>query len=251
MKYIVKIAPEYERYRDKIEKIVREGMPEDGEVIYRGRNILYRTKLGDEPVIVKEFKKPNIVNAYAYTTVRTSKALRSYENSVRMREAGFSAPRPIAYGEARSGIKLKESCYICAELTGAHEMRNWEENPDCENLVRALAREMVRLHEAGIWHKDFSPGNVLYTGNAEDGYQFHYVDLNRMKFGVHDRSKLYRMFRAMNLKPEETRRLGRLYGEESGLDPAEMETEAVRQLEGYFAERRRKERFKGGVRREE
>lgn len=244
MKYIIKIAPEYDAYREKIEKIVKGGMPEDAEVIYRGRNILYRTMLGDEPVIVKEFRKPNIVNAYAYTTVRTSKAVRSYENSARMRELGFSAPRPIAYGETRSGIKLKESCYICAEIEGATEMRNWEENPDCENLVRALAREMVRLHEAGVWHKDFSPGNVLYTGNAREGYKFHYVDLNRMKFGVHDTKKLYRMFRSMNLNPDETRRLGRLYGEEAGLDPKAMEAEALRQLEGYFAERRRKEKFR-------
>ena len=244
MKYNIKISPEYERYREKIEDIVIEGMPKGAEIIYHGRNILYRTMLGDEPVIVKQFRIPNIINAFAYTTVRTSKALRSYENSEKMRELGFSAPKPIAYGENISGIKLVESCYICEEIKGATEMRNWEENPDCENLVRTLAREMVRLHEAGVWHKDFSPGNVLYTGNAREGYKFHYVDLNRMKFGVHDTKKLYRMFRSMNLNPDETRRLGRLYGEEAGLDPKAMEEEALRQLEGYFAERRRKEKFK-------
>ena len=101
-------------------------MPDGAEVIYRGRNTLYRLRMGDSAVIVKEFGRPNAVNAFVYTTLRRSKARRSYENAERMRGLGFESPEPIAWGETREGLKLTGSCYICAELKGATEMRHWE-----------------------------------------------------------------------------------------------------------------------------
>ena len=78
--------------------------------------------------------------------------------------------------------------------------------------------QIVKLHQAGVWHKDFSPGNILYTGNAVDGYHFSYIDLNRMSFGISDRKKLMSMFRSINLNRAETERLGRYYALASGQD---------------------------------
>lgn len=244
MRYIIKINPAYEKYRDIIEKIIKKGKPENAEIIYEGRNLLYRIDLGASKGIVKDFRKPHLINSYAYTTVRKSKAARSYENALKMLELGFDTPLPIAYGEVRKGLQLQESYYISAELTDAREMRHWEEFDNADTLVPAFAKEILRLHKAGVWHKDFSPGNILYSGNETTGYKFHYVDLNRMKFGVHDREKLMSMFRSINLNPTETERLGRLYGKISGKDPEQMGKEALRQLDNYFAERKRKAAFK-------
>lgn len=243
-RHIIKINPDYERFRPQIEAIVRHGMPDGAEVIYRGRNTLYRLRMGDSAVIVKEFGRPNAVNAFVYTTLRRSKARRSYENAERMRVLGFESPEPIAWGETREGLKLTGSCYICAELRGATEMRHWEEFPFADTLLPAFATEIHRLHQAGVWHKDFSPGNILFTGDAARGYTFHYVDLNRMRFGVHSRSRLMSMFRSINLDRGETARLARLYAAAAGEDADAVEREALRQLEGYFRERERKRRFK-------
>ena len=338
MRYIVKVNPKYAGIREWVEKVVREGMPADGEVIYRGRNVLYRADAGQRlevhceanrkgyrkvgetgdgmtvgetgegrtdrkagetgdgmtvgengegrtdrkagetgdgmtvgenvegrtdgdmtagedarrlMVVVKEFKKPNLVNAYVYTTVRTSKAERSYRNAMRMSELGFLTPEPVAYGEVRNGIKLVSSCYICRELTGASEMRNWEDFPNAGTLIPAFAREIYRLHQAGVWHKDFSPRNILYKETAAEKketatgkYDFYYVDLNRMKFGVHDRKRQMSMFRSINLNPAETRKLAGYYAAVAGLDKATTEKEALEQLAGYFAERKRKSKLK-------
>lgn len=303
MSYRIVINPGYEDYRGQIEALIKRGRPAGAEVIYEGRNTLYRFKALPDRVaanaatssrtadgnaigtaedtaigaadrnaigtadgtasgeadgtasgaaegaaasdagvsmVVKEFRKPNIVNAYAYTTVRTSKARRSYENARRMLELGFQTPEPIAYCEERKGLKLVASCYVSRELSGAAEMRHWEDHPDSVALVRAFAEEIKRLHEAGVWHKDFSPGNVLYTGDAQLGYTFHYVDLNRMKFGEHRREKLMSMFRSINLKPDETKRLARYYAEATGQEPEAVEREALSYLDGYFRERERK-----------
>lgn len=241
---IITINPRYEQFRPQIEAIVRGGMPDGAEVIYRGRNTLYAISLGDTRAVVKQFRRPNAVNAFVYTTLRKSKARRSYENAMRMLGLGFLSPEPIAWGETRSGLRLESSCYICAALEGATEMRHWEEFDFADTLLPAFAAEIWRLHQAGVWHKDFSPGNILFTGNAGEGYRFHYVDLNRMKFGVHDRSRLMSMFRSINLDRGETSRLARLYAAASGQDADKVESEALLQLEGYFKERERKRRFK-------
>ena len=89
MRYIIKINPAYEKYRDIIEKIIKKGKPENAEIIYEGRNLLYRIDLGASKGIVKDFRKPHLINSYAYTTVRKSKAARSYENALKMLELGF------------------------------------------------------------------------------------------------------------------------------------------------------------------
>lgn len=238
------ISERFKKHKPVIDDIALHGMPEGAEVIYEGRNILYRIRFGEETVIVKDFRRPNAVNSFIYTTLRKSKAARSYENAMMMRRLGFDSPEPVAYAEVKEGIRLRRSIYVCKELSGATEMRHWEDFSNASTLVPAFAREMLRLHNAGVWHKDFSPGNVLYTGDDSSGYTFHYVDLNRMKFGVKKRGKLMRMFRAINLNPVETRRLAHLYAEAAGEDPDKLESEALGQLNGYFAERKRKRFFK-------
>lgn len=244
LRYIVNINPEYERIRPQIEGIVGGQMPADAEIIYEGRNRLYSTRLGDVKAVVKMFKRPNFINSYVYTTLRRSKAERSFNNALRLKKLGFLTPDPIAYIEVLSGLKLVGCQYICRELFNAREMRHWENLPDADTLIPAFAREILRLHETGVWNKDFSPGNILYKGNSSSGYEFYYVDLNRMEFGVHDPRKLMRMFRAINLNRKETARLGRLYAEVAGKNSDEMERIALRQLDRYFTAQRRKNFFK-------
>lgn len=45
--------------------------------------------------------------------------------------------------------------------------------------MTAFAEFTARLHEAGILHLDYSPGNILYDKIGEE-YHFSLVDINRM-----------------------------------------------------------------------
>ena len=47
---------------------------------------------------------------------------------------------------------------------------------------RDLQGAVAAMHEAGILHRDFSPGNILFEENA-GGCRFSIVDINRMRFG--------------------------------------------------------------------
>jgi tRNA A-37 threonylcarbamoyl transferase component Bud32 len=227
---------------------VEKGVPEGTEIIYKGRNTVYRMPVNGVTLIIKAFKLPNVINAYIYTTLRKSKAERSYINAKRLQQYGFLTPAVVAYAEVRDGMKLRESYYISEEFKGS-EIREWEKLPDSESLLHALAGEMVKMHEAGVWHKDFSPGNVLYSGDKDKGYRFYYVDLNRMQFGVKSKKKLMSMFKSINLNREETLRLAREYAKVSGRPIAEVEAEANMAMDAYHKRRQDKQRLKKLLRR--
>jgi len=67
----------------------------------------------------------------------------------------------------------------------------------CEDVVTAFAEFTARLHEAGILHLDYSPGNILYD---KIGYQWRY----RIPFHVNiqsiHRDHLYQISPGMNYR---------------------------------------------------
>lgn len=213
-------------------------IPEDAEYIYRGRNNLFRVMLDGKPFIVKDFKHPHFLNRYVYTTIRKSKAARSYANALRILSLGFNTPAPAAYFEMRKKGELYYSFYLCEELCNASEMRNWEDKKDADTLLRAFALEILRLHRNGVFHRDFTPGNILYVTPGKGIYNFYLIDLNRMKFGIRKFRKQIRMFRAINLKPAETERLARLYASAAGLDAEMVSKYALKELKKYLRKKK-------------
>ena len=86
-------------------------------------------------------------------------------------------------------------------------MRDIERLPECDAIIRELAELMVRLHSAGVLVKDFSPGNVLYRTDAEGRRRYMLVDINRMRFDVHDHEEQMTMFARLLNTEELTERL--------------------------------------------
>ncbi len=243
LKYTIHISSRYEHLRNQIVDIAKNGVPAAAEKIYEGRNALYRLKLGNTVAIIKSFRLPGFINSRVYTTFRKSKAYRSYYNSKKMMNLGFHVPSPIAYIEVEQGIKLTRSYYICEQIT-ARELRHWEEHPDYEPMLKALAEEIVKLHRVGVFHKDFSPGNILYTGSPAAGYMFFFVDLNRMDFGVKSRKKLMSMFKSINLNTPEMLKLARLYAKAAGEDEETVVAEALAANQKYMSKRNFKNKLK-------
>ncbi|MCC8117960.1 MAG: hypothetical protein LIP09_04310 [Bacteroidales bacterium] len=227
------VNPAHPEIKAFAEKIASEGLPSGSEIIYNGRrNQIYKLSAGGRLVTVKAFRVPNPINSVAYATVRKSKARRSYEYALRLNEKGIHSPSPLAYIEKRNGITLARSYYIC-DFVDAPTVRNWEQRDDADEMLSALAQDMVKMHRLGIWHKDFSPGNILAKGNSKDGYEFYYVDINRMKFDVFDSKKLMQNFRCINLDERETRRLARHFAAAAGLDEKATEDAAAAELHYY------------------
>ena len=147
----------------------------EGEVIDARRNILRLT----DGIVVKQFRTPNILRGFWYGLIGKSKARRSYENALRM--AGLT-PEPIAYREVRICGTLRESWYACRLSECKHTFIELIENPgfpNREQILRAIGRFTALLRKQGIWHRDYSQGNILFN---EDGSRIEVIDLNRIRW---------------------------------------------------------------------
>lgn len=164
-------------------KNLPEQITRTGETLYSGRNLIKVFDIEGLKINVKSFKKPIFINRIAYTFFRKSKAKRSYQYALRLKEKGFNTPDPIAYMEVNEGGLLDSSYYISIqeEYDGIlRELKQGTLNEHKELIVR-FASYTANLHDNRILHLDYSPGNILYK--KKDGqYSFYLVDLNRMEF---------------------------------------------------------------------
>lgn len=219
-----------------------QGLPADAKVIYRGRNVVAEVR----GLCVKAFAVPGAVKGFIYAAMREPKARRAYENALRLIELGIATPRPAGYAINTSGGMLKESYYVCAMLEGYSELRGIESRSDFDAIAKALAAFMLELHKKGVFFKDFTQGNVLFRRHG-DGYQFALVDINRMEFGVTDRSRLYANFGSTLDTEDGQRCLVRHYAALAG-DPSladELMDIYRRRQAKLWRKRRIKERLRG------
>lgn len=155
-----------------------------GEVLHEGRNRIraFRTESGEE-LVVKRYKRPNAMQRFIYTFFRKSKARRAYEHALRLRELGFDTPEPIAYGTDRHRGLFAEGWLVTrrSSLRSVAEELRAAPSAGQELFIDAFARYVIRLHEAGVEHRDFNLGNILYARD-DAGWHFQLIDINRMRF---------------------------------------------------------------------
>ena len=240
----------YAALRPFVEEIARHGIPADAREVYRARNRVVACRVGDIELNIKAFRRPSFPNNFVYTTLRRSKARRSMENALRLQSMGFNTPDPVAYIEVKKGGQLRESYYISLQINADGDFRRWLEHPDAMAALPDLADEMVRLHRAGVFHKDFSPGNILFKRRADGHHDFYLIDLNRMRFGVKSQRTLLRNLSVVYVESaDETARLARLYARAASLDPHSTEQAARRMLQRYLTHKRRLRAIKHPFRR--
>lgn len=243
------IAPGYERLRPFLERIASEGVPDGARIVYRSRNTVYAYEYEGTMLSIKAFRRPSFPNCYVYNGMRESKARRSFENAMRLLRDGIGTPEPVAWIENTGGGRLLDSYYVSLHIATDGDMRLWADRPAAA-AVPDLALFMVRLHRAGIFHKDFSPGNIMFRVHDDGTHEFFLIDLNRMRFGVTDPRVLMRNFSAIYIEnEEETGRLARLYAQAAGLDADATEAEARRQLHTYLRTKRLHKRLKKIIKR--
>lgn len=154
-----------------------------GETIQSGRNIIKTFKVNGLVINVKSFKVPILPNRIIYKYFRKSKAQRSYQYAQLLQDKGVNTPEPIAYIEISKRGLFTESYYISIHEPVDGTMKDIYGQSDEENkkLIKSFTDYTACLHEKGVFHKDYSPGNILYK-NIGNSYEFYLVDLNRIKF---------------------------------------------------------------------
>ena len=178
------IHPQYEYLTDFIHRLPTF-FEKEGTTIYDGRNRIKVFQVDGLLLNVKRFRKPILINRLIYSLLRAPKAKRSYEYALRLREKGIDTPEPIAYILCEEKGLLSWSYFISFQMPETyHTLYEAGQGPIEENseLFRALGTYTAHLHQKGIYHKDYSPGNILYH-QEPDGIHFSLIDINRMSFG--------------------------------------------------------------------
>ena len=158
--------PRYPDIAELAEEIARDGVPHQAQTIYDGRNRLYRLAFESREVCIKAFHRPAGVNAWVYGNLRHGKARRSYENAMELRRTRLPLSYSAGLCRIRYGRRFDLSYYIYEYISDAVYLRGWEKRPDAKPLADALAAEMARMHAAGIFHKDFTPGNIFFKRDS-------------------------------------------------------------------------------------
>jgi len=166
------------------------------ETLYWGRNYLYGAQVETEAapiaVAVKQFRNQGLGRRLE-RKIKGSKAQRSWRGALALMRAGVATPDPVLLIESRQAAG--PSFYVSKRLTGFVEARYYFRSletrterldyPDIDpnRLMELLGRSIRRLHDAGVWHRDLSIGNLLLmpSDDSEGEMTVYFIDLNRAR----------------------------------------------------------------------
>ncbi len=245
MRTNIVINPKFASLEEYIHAIPTMDSASLGDVIYNARNQIYANSVNGVELTIKSFHTPSSINRVVYTYMRDSKAKRSYLNGMQLCELGVGTAEPIAFIEVLKGGLLERSYYISAKLQ-ANDIRWWERINDSDTLLKNLGAFIYELHSKGVYHKDFSPGNILYNIDEGGAYNFYLIDINRMNFNVTDRGMLMQNFKCLNDDTEQTAIVAGYYADcaNAGCDRDHVIKQALQARRDYKRGQERKRKLK-------
>lgn len=150
-----------------------------GTIIHNARNQIRVFDVNGHKINVKKFCIPPIVNRILYSLgLRTPKALTTYRNAQEILKRGFHTPAPYGYRIERNGGLINYSYFVSEQVENMRQIRDAGNDPA---LIKAVAKYAADMHAKGLFHRDFTPGNILYRLENRE-YHFMLVDINRFRF---------------------------------------------------------------------
>lgn len=213
------INTKYNELRDFVESLPTI-FEREGSTIRRARNEVKVFDVDGLLVNVKRYcRPPYLFNRVVYNLFRESKAERAYYYALRLLELEINTPDPIAYIEESHGLLLGYCYFVSIQVP---YKRCYDEFVGAETLtsegaviLSAFGRYTADIHQKGILHKDYSPGNILY--DMKDGEpEFCLIDINRMDFGALTKEQCFTNFGRLYGTPEMYRVIARSYAEAQG-----------------------------------
>lgn len=183
----ITISDKYSRWRGFLLAIPGR-MDSEGTWIYGGKRNLIKMFAAPDgtPLVVKRYHPPRGINLIVYSSgLRKPKGERAYRYASALNRHGVSTPEPVAYIEHRRYGLLLDSYLVTMQCPYRHRLYEMgDAAPEVyEPMAEALAAFTAHMHNEGILHLDFSPGNILWDKDPAGNYRFSLVDINRMRFG--------------------------------------------------------------------
>ena len=237
------------KYEELILNIKQYFNDNTNKILFNKRNIIKLIDFHEEKYVIKSFKIPHIINKIVYNFFRDSKAKRSYFNSIKLESLGINTPKPIGYIEFNSLLFFKDSYYISEFFDYDFEIRDVFNNKDFENrnqILKEFVKFTFELHQKGVYHIDYSPGNVIIKQN-NNNYEFSIIDVNRMKFINFDIDSRMKNFSKMTFDKDDNKLIINEYSKYSDIEYDSLKEKLNFYLEEQKKYLDRKKQIKNGL----
>ncbi len=245
--YNFELSTEPEKFKELLINI-QSYFSNETQSIHQARNTLKVISYERQEVVIKSFEVLSPLRRFFYTHFRDSKAKRSYLHARKLVALDIGTPSPIGYIEFFRNGKLYDSYYVAKKVDYDYTIREALNKPEGRFIaaLESSAEFAAKLHNAGILHYDFSPGNLLIT-ECDGEFHCELVDLNRMKFGPIDTlTGLNNLVRMMEQSSSREIFL-RAYAKHRNLDP-ETSLKTLNKLADKYRSRRKiKKKFKNAL----
>lgn len=235
------IHPQYQHLQNFISRLPDIFLSE-GKYLHDGRNKIKIFETDGLKINVKRYRIPLIFNRFIYLYLRPTKARRAYEYALRLQEKGINTPSPIAYIIEKSEFLLGYSYFISIQVNYSRRFYEFGKaalTDENTMILREFGRYTAQLHQQGIYHQDYSPGNILF--DVKDGKpEFCLVDINRMFFGSVSLQKGCANFARLWGSPAMFRTIAAAYAETRGWDVATTCAEVLKARRLYWQKAIRK-----------
>ena len=223
---------------------IKQFFKENSNTIHKARNELKVIEHENQKLVVKYFKIPHFINKIVYTFFKKSKAQKSYEYALKIKDF---TPKPIGFIEFYKFGLLDESYFVSEKFDYDFTIREplLDINfPNKNEIFKAFAQFTFDLHENGIYHLDYSPGNILIK-KENDNFIFKIVDINRMKFLNMDLEKRAKNFSKLWAKDEDLEFIAKEYAKIYEKNNEEFISKTISFSKKHKAVKNFKKRLKG------
>ena len=153
--------------------------------------VVYRVDLAQGSIYVKHFLVPDW-RATLRQWVRRGKGRNEGKRSQQLASIGVPTITPIALGEQRKRKCLFENYLVTLAISSATPLDEFVERdlpvkPEPlrsqirQRLAQAMAVLTAKLHDAGLHHQDFHPGNVMVRLSADHSPELCMIDLDALR----------------------------------------------------------------------
>jgi hypothetical protein len=178
------IHPDYAPLSNELAELI-QGHYTPEKTFCNKRNTVELVNVAGKPMVMKRYKKANLLTGIIYTLFRKSKARRAYEHALLLLNAGIATPKPIAYAEKRCcgifhyGYFISEYCTLPSVESEFYAPE--ADRQEHQKMAEALSRYTLELHQKGFIPLDYNTTNILFE-KVNGEYRFTLIDINRMKF---------------------------------------------------------------------
>ena len=168
--------------------------------------------LPDTPsIIIKHYKVRGVADTVKYL-FRRSKAVSESRGERVCRKADIPVPHVLAWGESRRFGLLREACLIEDRIVDAVGLGHYvakhlatASSSHRTQTMRDIGSLLAEIHNAGLSHPDFHPGNILVQRSDSGDTNLFVIDLHsirplrllRSRRRARDLAKLYHSLRSM------------------------------------------------------